>query len=516
MTISIVLLVQVLLSGVAGIIFLMALVAWCRRGRAPEANILSLLMLAASAYCFGSAQELAQTSLERALFWLHVEYLGIPWIPALWIILARRHAGRRSSLFWLLIIPVLTLFGQWTNLFHLYDSSVAFVLHDPFWIVTVRRGPIAWMNIGYLVVALLYGNTLYFAGYRRLPRLLRWQAMLMGLASSFPLVAYFVYLFGYSPWGLDIAPLAMSLSGVVSYSVIFRLELYDLVPAARAMVFKNMRDAVLVTNLRYRLVDYNIAACALFPALDGTRLGKDIDAVLVHLPAIGKAFRMQGASAEIDIQVRDEERHFEVRVFPLMQEQHQYGWAMILADVTDQVHRFESLQEQAETDPLTGVANRRALVAAMERHEPGEAFSLLLIDVDHFKEINDRLGHGAGDRVLRNLALQIGRCLRAKDLLCRYGGDEFAVFLPGMALEQAIEVAERIRAALERGQTLFDGEPQLVSLSVGVAACDAEENTHWRQMLERADQQLYCAKSNGRNRVEPASGVAVLPHVSSL
>lgn len=509
MTISVVLLVQVFLSAVAGILFVMALVAWRRRGRAPEANILSLLMLAASAYCFGSAQELAQTSLERAMFWLHVEYLGIPWIPALWILLARRHAGRRSPLFWLLIIPVLTLLGQWTNLFHLYDRSIGFVLHDPFWVVAVRRGPIAWLNLAYLVVAMLYGNVLYFAGYRRLPRLLRWQAVLMGIASSFPFIAYLIYLLGYSPWGLDIAPLAMSLSGFLSYPAIFRLELFDLVPTARAMVFKNMRDAALVTNMHYRLVDYNIAACALFPTLDSTCLGKDVDAVLVHLPAIGEAFRAQGASGEIDIQVQDEERHFEVRVFPLMQEWYQYGWAMILADVTDQVHRFESLQEQAETDPLTGVANRRALVAAMERHAPQEAYSLLLIDVDHFKEINDRLGHGAGDRVLRNTASQIGRYLRAKDLLCRYGGDEFAIFLPGMALEQAIEVAERIRAAVDRACTLYEGESLHVSLSAGVAAYDAASPLPWKQMLERADQKLYCAKSNGRNRVEPACKAAV-------
>lgn len=510
MAISIVVLVRLFLSGVAGIILLMALVAWCRRGRAPEANILALLMLSASAYCFGSAQELAQTSLSRAMFWLHVEYLGIPWIPALWIILARRHAGRRSPLFWLLIIPVLTLLGQWTNCFHLYDRSIAFVLHDPFWVVTVRRGPIAWMNLGYLVVALIYGNTLYFARYRSLPRLLRWQAVLMGIASSFPLVAYLVYLFGYSPWALDIAPLAMSLSGFVSYYVIFRLELFDLVPMARAMVFKNMRDAVLVANLHYRLVDYNIAACALFPTLDGTRLGKDIDTVLAHLPAIGKAFRAQGTTGEVDIQVRDEERHFEVRVFALTQERHQYAWAMILADVTDQVHRVESLQVQAETDPLTGVANRRALVAAMEQQEQSEPFSLLLIDVDHFKEINDRLGHVAGDRVLRNIALQIGRCLRGNDLLCRYGGDEFAVFLPEIALERAVEVAERIRVAVEHSRILFEGEPLLVSLSLGVAACEPENDANWRQMLERADRQLYCAKSNGRNRVEPACKTAVL------
>jgi diguanylate cyclase (GGDEF)-like protein len=512
MAISLVVLVRLFLSAVACVIFLMAMVAWRRRAHSHEAHILALLMLSVSAYCFGSAQELAQTSLPQAMFWLHVEYLGIPWIPALWIILAHRHAGRRSPILLLLIIPVLTLVGQWTNLYNLYDTSITFVLHDPFWIVTVQRGPIALLNLAYLFGALFYGNTVYFWKYRTLPALLRWQAILMGIASTFPLLAYLVYLCGWSPWGLDIAPLVISMSGFVSYYVVFRLELFDLMPMARTMVFKNMRDAVLVTNLHYRLVDFNTAAGTLLPMLDATRLGTDVDRVFAQIPAIGKAFRAQGTSKDVSIQVHHEERHFDVSVFALMQDRYQYGWAMILADITDQVHMVENLQIQAETDPLTGVANRRALVAAMEKdlRALDEPFSLLLIDIDHFKQINDRLGHRAGDLVLHAVAAQIGRGLRTKDLLCRYGGDEFAVFLPGIELAQALDVAERIRRATEHAQIEFNGEILRVTISVGVAEHLPNSDEHWQQMLERADQELYSAKTHGRNCIEPVGKPAAL------
>jgi hypothetical protein len=135
MSISVVILVCLFLSTVA---FVLVLMAWRRSGRAPEARIVSLLALCAAVYCFGYSREAVQTSLAGAIFWLHVEYLGIPWIPALWVLLARRHNHLQSQFWLLLAIPLLTFAAEWSNSFHgLFDRSMVLLFRPPFWVVSV-------------------------------------------------------------------------------------------------------------------------------------------------------------------------------------------------------------------------------------------------------------------------------------------------------------------------------------------------------------------------------------------
>jgi hypothetical protein len=122
MTVSVVTLVRVFLSVGALVLVFMAAAAWRRRRRAPGAAIVSALMVCAAFYSFGYAEEAAQTSLAGALFWLHVEYLGLPWIPALWVLLARKHNGLRSHLGLLLVIPVITFVGQMSNSLHCFPG----------------------------------------------------------------------------------------------------------------------------------------------------------------------------------------------------------------------------------------------------------------------------------------------------------------------------------------------------------------------------------------------------------
>lgn len=153
--------------------------------------------------------------------------------------------------------------------------------------------------------------------------------------------------------------------------------------------------------------------------------------------------------------------------------------------------------EQATVDGLTGVYNRNHLrqrldaLCASERH----GFHLIMADVDHFKQINDQLGHLTGDRVLVEVARRLQQALRPGDLLARYGGEEFCVALTRVDDAQALTIAERLRAGIERQPV----EGRTVSASLGVSRWDGREPLP--SLLERADKALYQAKSEGRNRV---------------
>jgi diguanylate cyclase (GGDEF)-like protein len=159
-------------------------------------------------------------------------------------------------------------------------------------------------------------------------------------------------------------------------------------------------------------------------------------------------------------------------------------------------------RELSLTDELTAVFNRRYLdlrlreeVARAERH--AHPLSLVLLDVDHFKEINDLHGHHAGDQVLRELARLIQAHSRATTALCRYGGDEFAILLPETAWSGALVYADRIRTAV-REAAFPHGQPVTVSVGVGTFPDDARTV---EDLLKAADTSLYAAKAGGRDRV---------------
>jgi two-component system cell cycle response regulator len=163
--------------------------------------------------------------------------------------------------------------------------------------------------------------------------------------------------------------------------------------------------------------------------------------------------------------------------------------------------------ELAVTDQLTGLHNRRYMTGQLgalvnRAARGGDPVSALMIDIDHFKKINDGFGHDIGDEVLREFAVRLASNVRAIDLPCRYGGEEFVVIMPGTRLEDAEKIAERIRRHVAGSPFRVSGgaESLTVTISIGVAAT-VGEGDNAEALLKRADEAMYMAKSTGRNAV---------------
>jgi diguanylate cyclase len=183
-------------------------------------------------------------------------------------------------------------------------------------------------------------------------------------------------------------------------------------------------------------------------------------------------------------------------------EQLQYRLNRAEQILTTQASEITTYMSEARTDTLTGLPNRRALdeelsrrLAEWQRHE--RAFSLMMIDIDHFKRFNDTHGHQAGDAVLQQVGACLRRSMRESDVVARFGGEELTVVLPGTSAEEARQACERARRAIRKTPFVHDGQRLSVTVSVGGAECLSGESVGG--LLHRADDALYAAKHAGRD-----------------
>jgi diguanylate cyclase (GGDEF)-like protein len=170
------------------------------------------------------------------------------------------------------------------------------------------------------------------------------------------------------------------------------------------------------------------------------------------------------------------------------------------ADYHEEIYRLTII------DGLTEIHNKRYLLEFIDRElarseRYGRPLALLLFDIDHFKAVNDQMGHLGGDFTLRELAARVKGGIRKEELFARYGGEEFAVVLPETTREGAIHIAERIRRLVEAEPFAYENRKYDLTISIGVATTTGEEALTPAELLRRADERLYQAKREGRNRV---------------
>jgi diguanylate cyclase (GGDEF)-like protein/PAS domain S-box-containing protein len=180
------------------------------------------------------------------------------------------------------------------------------------------------------------------------------------------------------------------------------------------------------------------------------------------------------------------------------------GYVAVIRDTTEEHERSQKLRDDAWTDPLTGLHNRRGFEARADALRSAQSgapalLTLIMIDIDHFKAVNDSFGHEGGDEVLKGAAISLQSTLREDDILARYGGEEFVLLLPGASEEVGAAVAERLRLKLQALTIAVGGRQTRVTASFGVAQQALGETR--AATFERADAALYRAKHEGRNRV---------------
>ncbi len=500
---------------------MLARYAWARRD-VPTAKAVTAMMLGISWWTFFYALELLHHAVPEVvpapdstpLFWFRLMFIGAGTLPAAFLLFVIQYTGtkehiRPRTVLLLSIVPTsIVLIALTDGIFHSWFLAG----FSPGTSEQFTGGPAFWFHV-------LYSYLLAFVAYGLLVRFMiqnpayRLQALLLlvgGLASSLANIMTILKLLPEALEGLDLSPFGFLFTTLVMFVNIRKVGFLDVMPIARSLVFEHMADGVLVTDASGRLVDRNPAARYLFetPEHQITR-GQNIQGFLPDLMTNGELAR------EIEINGK------------ILSVQHNKfyndggslrGQVFGFRDVTE-LKRTEAnlreqlaaneelrkaLKEESIRDPLTGLFNRRWLDEVLDREiaralREQQELSLCVIDVDHFKRVNDTWGHEVGDRVLVALASLLQQESRKHDVVARFGGEEFVLVLPGLGAEKAKEVLERMNANF---QTMDFGLDGLAGLTFSAGVASVAGNARDRQtLLKQADQALYQAKEAGRDRV---------------
>lgn len=467
------------------------------------------------------------------IFLPNITYTGVLALPTLFLIFALQFTNQegwltRQSLFALAIEPALTLALLWTNNSHkLMFRSIAAPEKDHFAWLELVPGPWYTVNVMYSYLVILAGLAVLVYGMLRSSPLLRDQYRLLLLASLLPWGLSMYSEYSMQGNHFDLTPITFGVSGILFTYSIIRNRFMDIIPVARSRLIESMSDGVLVLDVQNRIVDIN-------PAMENM-LGKVATSFLGQPAAQALSIWMDNSDSLISgEQTRTElrilnspSRYLDLRLTPLYDNRQRLnGRLMVFRDITDRKRvekklrfandRLQSqlieigllqskLRSQAIRDPLTDLFNRRYLDETLDRElaratREGYPVCVIMMDIDHFKKVNDTYGHEAGDLILRALADTLSACSRRGDFTCRFGGEEFVIVMPNIDIDTAYKRAEGLRALLNALEVSYGLYNLTITISTGIASYPANGRDR-ESLLRAADRAMYAAKNAGRDHI---------------
>ncbi|HHY41818.1 MAG TPA: diguanylate cyclase [Thermoanaerobacterales bacterium] len=485
------------------------------KGRTSYRRAFSALVLCISIYLFGYLMIINTNNLKEMIFWNQFQYFGLPFISVLWLTVALLHTKTIYSMSFrltllLFSVPVITFFVRLTNHWHhLFYTKWEMRQLFGYYSLYMERGFWYYVNISYTILCLFLTVITYLIGYlKNKAGYTKSHFLVFFFASMLPLIGIGLIIFAFDERSIDYSALIMPVSLLVICYGIFKYDFLEIRTLARETIFENNLAGMVVLGPGKRIIDYNKAAERFFKALDISLNNYPIEQILDGEPKLLEIFESED-SCDFSVVINGEERFFEIDVVPLGDQND--GKMRILKsiiDVTEKRKIQEKLKYLATTDSLSGLFNRAEFMNLAQKayalaQKNNEELSLLIMDLDNFKTINDSFGHGAGDAVIREIGNIIKTSFRKTDIAGRIGGEEFAVVLKNASLAESKKVAEKFREAVARRKVIYGKQEIRFTVSIGVAAIRSHtyDIDDLEKALKMADDALYKAKDMGRNRV---------------
>jgi diguanylate cyclase (GGDEF)-like protein len=454
--------------------------------------------------------ELNSSSEKQMLFWNFIQYIGIVLYPvfAMLICLIYTHTIKtlsKSTFYIVFAIPLLTFLIRLTNpLHHIYYKSVHLTTSFGLTLMSLEKGPWYIFYGFYLLFNLSLATFFYIKTYSKVTPSEKSSYKIIITSSLVPHVGLGLILLSSTNLGIDYVALFLPVSLFLLLFALFKYDFLELKTLARDILFDKSTDAMLLLDSSNRLIDHNYAAKLLFDKLNPSLYGQSIEVILKDEIDF---LNILNSNPKKDLKIASSNgyEYFEVRTVTLENNHKtQVGQLISLMNITNRRRAQEELKIRATIDALTGLYNRGQFMKLAkfeieQSKHPSANFSLLMLDVDDFKNINDSNGHAAGDAVLKHLGKHMSQCFRKSDIIGRIGGEEFAVLLMHTSAEEAYKISENLRMILLKHPALYEDTSIHFTFSAGISSYNTS-NKSFDAFLKLADEAMYQSKNSGRNK----------------
>ena len=493
------------------------------------------MLVGLAIWTFAYALITLSPSIEAKILWLKIENIGILTVPVLWFFFTVQYTRldrwlKKYTGVLFFAIPLISLVLLFVpNWFHYFYSSVRPESGGP---LVIDRGPWYYPPLIQAYVLNLTGMALLIWRFIQYRSIYRRQLLVLIGAVLIPLIANIFYqlaprLIPEFSIPIDLTPLSFTLTALLLSIGVFGLRLFDLIPIARHKVMEHIPEMVFVVDAHDRVLDANSVAQKIIGKRMDEIVGRDPLEVFREWPQLLNRFLTANETRE-EIQIPGSPpRTLELVVSALYNQFNQLEGRVIVAhDITEhkglennlqyanevltrQLEEIEKLraelQEQAIHDPLTNVYNRRYMAEFLDKEiaraeRENTPVSVVIMDMDNFKQFNDTYGHKCGDVVLQFFANFLVDHTRRGDVVCRYGGEEFVILMPNAPFEVGYERAEAWRQDFSETAIEYEGMKLSATFSAGVSCFPLHGKTG-DALLQSADKALYYSKNHGRNRV---------------
>ena len=474
--------------------------------QAARSLFFTYLVLAIFVFNLGYLLEVSARIPEVAVLGKQIKYSGVPFIAPFLLLFVLEYCEKkylgRPQLAALLAIPLAHAVMGMTWPWNGYYSHYSIV--EKAGILQIETSGSIYYYLFYIYTYILTVGAIVYAvkRYRKGSILLKKQLRIIITATLIPGVGNAVMVFGGDILPFDVTSMLMSTTCVLLGYSFVRLGFFQIVPIAREQIVENMQDAFILVDLKGRFIDANASAKRLLPPLATAFSGeymKDIGGVP------WKEGGPEAGEETFEVLTREgEPQHFRVSQTEISHQNRPICSCIMLYDITESKRLLDEVSVLAEHDALTGLLNRGTFLKKGEQlfrqmYVENGSFSVLMMDLDHFKTLNDTMGHQMGDRVLSTIAEQLSAHFRDTDLFARYGGEEFVALLPRTSEAEIMDIAGRLCTCVRQIDWGEDAPSLRVTISIGAAVFDPAHHPTLDALILSADQALYAAKDAGRN-----------------
>ncbi len=466
-------------------------------------------------WSIGSFMENVFMDFSSLLFWRNITQIGIFLTPIAYLYFTVTYTDTmnikaKRNMYFILIFQLIAIILIFTDQYtHIMRKTVVVEMIGNLAVLKVSSTVFGTFAVGLNYIIIFYSLIRLVIFSRNTSGMVRNQSIVIIAGSLIPFL--FGWLKSALPLSLDtIIPISAAFTPGCLFILwgIFKYDFMSISPIARNKIFDMVKDGIIVCTSNGRIIDFNIAASKIFEKANIKLDNRNINDY--GRPELTKWFHnvidYNESVSEFRLSTETGYKDYESQVFAIKDKKDHVvlGTISLIREITEIKKQSEELKARAYTDGLTGILNRNAFIGvynSLMNQPQKNGIGMILIDIDHFKKVNDEHGHICGDEVLKGIVKCMENTIRDTDYVGRIGGEEFAIVLPNTPANATEEISERVRKNVENIVFNTSGKKIRVTISIGASHIADPVKVEFKSAFAYVDRLLYLSKNRGRNSV---------------